>query len=239
MSPILNTDLSTLLHNIFINSNKGLKEVKQGSAKAYPVAIVGGGPSLNDTYGELDKFDRVIATNNTHDWLIERGVKPWAYVLCDAKEETAEFLNHPKKYIKYFISSKCHPKVFEKLKGFNVTIFHEDLGIGEPENVARISGGSTVALKCLNLFAFQGYLAFYLFGVDSCYKDDKHHAYQQSLNDNEEIQEFVINGKIFKCAAWMMQQAEDFKGFIGNFGQVFKVFVVGDGLLSEIARGNQ
>lgn len=232
----LNVDDETILKNIQYARKLKLPEIKSGKLKSDPIAIVGGGPSLKKSVHALGAFKKIVATNNTHDFLIKNNIKPWACVIVDSKPECSRFVEHPKKYIKYFISSKCHKSVFDNLKGQNVTVIHDWLDIGEPQDVTRICGGSTVSLKCLNIFGFMGYREFYLFGVDCCYSGDEHHAYEQKQNDGETLLDLHVKGRVFKSSPWMIKQAQEFQEFIKHHTPEYKIGVVGDGVLYEILR---
>jgi hypothetical protein len=46
---------------------------------------------------------------------LNNGIKPSAYVMVDALEFNARFVEKVIPDCKYFIASQCHPSVFEKL----------------------------------------------------------------------------------------------------------------------------
>jgi hypothetical protein len=207
--------------------------------------IVGGSPSLKDTLTKLrflkDRGAVIVALNNTHDWLIERGIVPGLHVMLDARPENVEFVRKPHGDVTYLIAAQCHPEVFEALKGHKVITWVADVpGMREladrtDKPVTLIGGGSTVGLKAMMLLHLWGFRSLHLFGMDSCYRDKEHHAYPQSLNDNEAVYETTIDGRKFFCAKWMVAQAEDFDTDARNLMQRgTAITAYGDGLLRFI-----
>lgn len=233
----LNTPDSQILENIRLSGLRDLQELEQLPPRNDKIAVVGGGPSLKNEIEMLKAFPGVIvSTNNTHDYLLRKGIKPNFYVMSDAKPENAKYVQNPNKGTTYLISSKCHPSVFDALKDETVIKWHEWLNIGEDESVLRICGGSTVGLKSLNVMYILGFRDFHLFGMDSCLTDDEHHAYKQPVNDrdSDNFVEITCGDKKFKCAPWMAKQADDFRDFLGSLGHLFKIKIYGGGLLSQI-----
>ena len=206
--------------------------------------IVGGGSSLEKSLDELKwrklQGHSIFATNATHDYLINNGIIPDYHVILDAREFNAEFVNSPKKEVHYLIASQCHPSIFDKLEGYNVTLFHnstpdiEKALRGEGKVAHLLGGGTTVAMKAILLAELMGYEAIHLYGVDSCYIDDKHHAYKQASNDNERVVDVFYYDKMFKCSGWMASQANDFIDFCQRYLGV--ITVSGNGLLAYIAK---
>jgi len=227
----------------------GLPQVQpHETQEGVTVLLVGGGPSLEDTFDDLKaRYDagyKVIATNNTHDWLIERGVEPSAYLMIDAREHNAGFVQNPIDRCKYLIASQCHPAVFEALKDNTTFIFHcGSIALEKPildryyfGNYFPVIGGSTVILRGLSVLRLLGFENFEVYGFDSCYMNDKHHAYKQHENEGEELAEVKLDGKIFQCSPWMFSQAKEFIDITKAIGEHFNIAVHGDGLISHIIK---
>jgi hypothetical protein len=92
-----------------------------------------------------------------------------------------------------------------------------------------------VGLKALALAYVLGHRHLRLFGFDSSYRES-HHAYPQALNDGEKTLAVHLGGTTFRCAPWMITQAEDFKHIAPELvaaGCVLRVY--GDGLIPHIA----
>lgn len=220
MNQPLNTPAEVMVEQARKNLARDLPVFIEQPAHDGKVCIVGGAPSLADTLPAL-RFHMehgavLLALNNTHDWLIERGIVPDMHVMLDARDKNAEFVRNPRKGLLYLMAAQCHPDVFEALKGMDTMIWVADVpGMRElAETVEKplglVGGGSTVGLKAMALAYLWGFRQMHLFGLDSCYREGKHHAYPQSLNDNETRLDTVFHGRKFVCSPWMVAQAEDF-----------------------------
>jgi hypothetical protein len=47
------------------------------------IAIVAGGPTLNETYQDAMKFDAIMSCGSSHDHVVSLGIKPTYHVECD------------------------------------------------------------------------------------------------------------------------------------------------------------
>lgn len=180
-------------------------------------AIVGGGPSLKFMLGELranaEKGMKVFAVNGAHDYLVSQGIAPDAHVIIDARPENARFITQQAKA--YYLASQCAPEVFAKAKGAVTVVHMNTAGVLDsiPQSlkpINLISSGSTVGLAAMAIAYCEGFRAMHLYGMDSSYEDD-HHAYTQPENDEDKVIEAVVGGRKFKCAPWMVRQAQDFQ----------------------------
>lgn len=220
MTQPLNTPPEVMVAQAEVNLKRILPVFIEQPAHAGKVCIVGGAPSLADTLPQLryqkERGSVVLALNNTHDWLIERGIVPDIHVMLDARPENAHFLRNPRKGVLYLMAAQCHPATFDALEGFDVMLWVADVpGMREladrvEKPLGLVGGGSTVGLKAMALMYLWGFRKMSIFGLDSCYRDGQHHAYPQALNDNEARLETIMAGKRFTAAPWMIAQAEDF-----------------------------
>jgi hypothetical protein len=164
---------------------------------------------------------------------------PSAYVMVDAREFNARFVEKVIPDCKYFIASQCHPSVFDKLPKERTYIWHttaesiNDLLAKEYKNWYPVPGGSTILLRTIPLFRMLGFRRFHLFGCDSCLEDGAHHAYEQKENDNQPVISVRIGGKVFSCHPWMVSQAKEFIDLIGCIGDVIELEIYG-GMLHQI-----
>lgn len=243
---VCNTGTETLISQIRKNTARSLPEIDIADEHKKKMLLVGGGPSLKETFGNI-RFrwangQHIYTTNNTHDFLIDKGIIPHAHVMLDAREENAEFVKRPHKDIIYYIASQCHPKVFEQLEGYNVVIWHDHNEALLPlfrELMPKhlIGGGGTVGLKTFYLGYMLGYRKFHVYGMDSCYNNENHHAYEQTLNDGQEIHLVHAGDRTFYCAAWMIQQAEDYQVQAKKLLELgCGITVHGDGLIHHISQ---
>lgn len=140
------------------------------------VSIVGSGPSLHDTLDELT--GDVFAINQAVGFLIDHGIIPKWAMLWDAAECVEQFaVPHPD--VTYLVASRCHPKVFERLKGCNVQVWHAggdhniwqfllDHKVDEP----MVNGGSAGITRAMFMVDALGYTEQHIFGADSSYGED-------------------------------------------------------------------
>ena len=82
-----------------------------------PIAIVGFGPSLNDTWTELKKFKYIMTGSGSHKFLVDRGIIPTHHVEVDPREHKIGLMGQPQQSTEYLIASACHPKLFDHLAG--------------------------------------------------------------------------------------------------------------------------
>ena len=212
------------------------------------ICIVGGAPSLDDSFPQLkarhQNGAQVWSMNGTYDWLVERGIVPDGHVMLDARPENVRFVQHPRKETQYYIASQCDPCVFDALEGHRVDLVHvntegvyEYLESEKSRPVHLLGGFTTAGMLALVLAKLKGYRHIYLFGMDSSYAEDKHHAYKQESNDGENVITATIHEKKYKAAPWMCQQVRDFQDLARKFAQEDVVIeVCGPGLLHAMAK---
>jgi hypothetical protein len=244
----LNTDVSVMRDQARANMRRGLPQfTPKTEAVKESAVIVGGGPSLNDTVADLQALKRngahIFALNNTHDWLIERGIVPDFHVLLDARPENAEFVRKPHPDVTYLVAAQCHPSVYEALAGHRIVQWTawmpgaDQLSNEIDPKLAFVGGGNTVGLKAMTLTTFSGYKDLHLFGFDSSYRDGQNHAYPQPLNANEERMDVTVGGRTFHCARWMARQAMLFQHQLNELIRLgVNVTVYGDGMLQWMTR---
>ena len=239
-----------LAYNVIKNIKRGLPQVQPFNVQSEPIALVGGGPSLEDTFEDLkEKYDKgmkVVSTNGTHDWLIERGIRPSAHVQIDARDFNARFVENWIPECKYLIASQAHPKVFDTLEGANVHIFHcasnrIEAGILHGYylgNYYTVVGGSTVVLRSIPLLRMLGFDHVEIYGFDSCYLNEKHHAYKQEENDGHRIAALTADGRSFDCSLWMYSQAVEFIDMTKKLGHLLNLIIHGDGLIAHMVKSS-
>lgn len=238
----INTAQDVLIENVKSSSERDIPWVDLKQSHDGVAVIVGGGPSLSETIGEIKKLAldgaSIIALNGAAKYLLSEGIPVTHQVMLDARKETAEFVS-PADH--YFIGSTCHPSVFDKIDG-QITLFHpylhdiEEIIPDSEKPLHFIGGGSTVGLIALSLLYTQGYRNIHLFGYDSSYKDKKHHAYSQDINNGENCVDVVCEGRSFKCAAWMVTQAQEFQETSVQLAELgCEIHVHGNGLLPHMA----
>lgn len=243
----INTDAETRDRQIRENIAAGWKHVSPFMDQDREVIILCGGPSLNDGIDEIKELRAegaaLVTMNGTYQWALDRDLKPSMQIVCDAREFNARFTKPVTDYTKYLIAAQVHPKTLEGLPKDRTLLWH--MGVTEDqEKLIRdaagyyfpIPGGTTVTLRAIPLLRLLGYKKFHLFGFDSCSRADQHHAYSQPENDGESYIQVSCGDKLFYCAAWELQQAEDFSAVVEMLGDQIDLAVYGDGLIAAMVR---
>lgn len=244
---VCNTSAEQLEANVRGAMARGLPELPPHANFPHEetLCVVGGGPSLKADLGEIALRQRsgqkIWALNGAGNFLIANRIVPDAILLMDARPENAAFVERPHTGVHYYIASQCHPDVFDALADRQVTVWHTDRCADWLPPTALLNNcGATVGLKALWIALHLGFRWAHLFGFDSSYAEDDHHAFAQALNDGEATYVATVGtGELrsFKAAAWMIQQMADFQRIIPDLAAYdFKVTVHGDGLLPHVAR---
>ena len=241
----LNVDKDTVREHIRQNIKRGLPQVQPYETQwDKVVGLALGGSTLKDFFPDLLEKRKngmpVITVNGTHKYCVDLGLIPSAMIMLDSREFNNRFIEPLLKDCKYFISSQCHPSVFDKLKDYKVWIWHvagdENYDLLKQqygEEYFPVMGGSTVSLRALHLLRLLGFHKFDIYGFDSCIIGS-HHAYDQPENDDEEEIDVLVGGKEFRCTAAQYHQAKEFVEMIAKTGQYYDMIVNGDGLISHI-----
>ena len=244
----VNTPINKIVDNIKTNIRRGLPQFQPHEDCDKTIMIVCGGPSLKDFEEEIIQKSAdgipVVSTNATHDWLIEKGVIPSLHIQLDARPFNKRFVKNWNPNVKYFIASQSDPSVFDTLKGADIRVFH---CVGKKEEIIELNkyyfgeyfavpGGGTIGLRSMMLIRMLGFHKIEMYGFDSCYLDDEHHAYDQKENGIEPVGEFEYGDKTFKCEPWMFEQAQDFCKMIEHLDEKFNLVVHGDGLIAHIIK---
>jgi uncharacterized Rossmann fold enzyme len=221
-----------------------------GKPRKEQLCIVGGGPSLKDTLDGIrfrkSQGGKIWCLNNSWRVLHKAGIKFDAIVMMDARPENVAFLEGAPD-CQFYIAAICHPSVFEALKGKNVTLWHPHQGNegeqacmeAERKEGVLLPGGGTVGLRAMFLAHALGFRKLHLYGMDSSYRDNDHHAYEQALNDGETVKEMKMeqSDRIYRCSVWMMRQADEFRWHWTRLVAAgCTVTAHGDGLLPDLCR---
>ena len=220
-----------------------------------PIYLVGGGPSLKDTVRDFHRpytSGPIMACGSVHDYLVESGVVPDYSVLCDPDEILVEYIKKANRKTLYLVSSACHPSIFERLKGYNIVVWHchsddycsiiEDAG----EHYIGVGGGCTVGLRAMSIAIIFGYSNLHFYGYDSCISDGDHHAYEFET-DKEGVGDIYTlrvgfgtpGEKVYKVAGYQMAQADHFKFYYKANSQYFTPTFHGPGLLPDVFKAIQ
>jgi hypothetical protein len=146
-----------------------------------PIAIVGYGPSLRDTWPELRRFRFILTCSGAHRFVIDRGLRPAWHVELDPRAHKMALIGKPHRKVEYLIASVCAPALFEHLRGFRVTMWHcfppgtETWRLLPPDEWA-LSGGGNAGLRGFRLARLLGFRELHVFGMDGCDGTNGRHA---------------------------------------------------------------
>jgi SAM-dependent methyltransferase len=235
--------------NIRKNCLTGWNLVSPFQQQDIEVMLIGGGPSLNDFEGDIrEKREAgvpLITTNGSYLWAIEKGLKPSAQVMVDARPFNKRFLEPIIDDCKYLVASQCDPCAIEHLPKDRTYLWHscsdekmlEFIRGVQDAPVWPTPGGSTVMLRSLMLLQALGFYKIHIYGMDSCIRES-HHAYPQEENDHDKEITVKVQTKTkeFVCAPWMAIQAKEFRQMSGLLDDAVELAVYGDGLIATMIR---
>lgn len=255
----VNTDDAALLANIRSSIRRGHPQVWRTNLKPERIALVGSGPSLKDTEGELVALlqagAKLVTVNGAYQWCVQRNLIPSAQVVLDARPSSARFVDPALPLCRYYLASQCDPAVWDAVEGRPfVGIWHAVAGEGPlAEELNQyfagqwhaVAAGTTVTTRALMLMRAMGYLRFDLFGFDSCWFGHEHHAIAQPENEKDQRIAVKVSptgapeqARVFQCAPWMLKQAEDWLQLVRVAGDQFLANVHGDGLIAFMMRAS-
>ena len=246
----INVEHETIKANIKANLSLGLREIVPHAAQDTTVYLLAGGPSLADFEQQIVEAGRagtpIVTVNGTYKWLLDRGIKPAAQVMVDARTFNRRFVEPLVDTCTYLISSQCDHEILKSLPPDQTWLWHSSNADPVRETIEELErqhewypvrGGTTIATSGLVLLTMLGFRKVEIFGLDSCLRGNDHHAYPQPENDKGHIQKVTIGGKEFSCEPWMLIQANDFQNLVRSvFSKIsdFEMVVHGDGLVAQM-----
>lgn len=245
----MNTTQEHLYSNVKSNIKRDLPRFLQLPgilhARNEPIAICGGGPSLDDHAEEIKKFPHVMACGSVHDHLVSMGITPTFAIAVDGLEDAVNWFQKPQAKTSYLLASQCHPNMFEHLKAHKIAIWNfkgqvddETVFNGEPQ----INWGCMVGNHSVQMALFLGFQELHFFGMDGNHVDGKHHAYEVDGHDEASRTNagvFKVNGKNFVSTTALISQMEHFFDiFSSSDGQFIKGYVHGDGLWANVIKAS-
>lgn len=248
-----NISLDKMLENIEANSKRDLPWFIGSKPHKDTLVIVGGAPSMKTRIPEIkahrQRGAKILALNNAGTFLNSHGIVPDTLLVIDGRVEgeNVSFVRAEAKG--YVLASQCDPSLFDALEGKPVHLLHcgvsdEMIDLLKPYNETKpicvIGGGSTVGLRAGSVAIVSGYQKVHIYGMDSCFAGDEHHAYAQPLNDRDHAYEITMpaTGKRYLVAPWMARQAAEFRDLLHPAFEANNVryFVHGEGLIPDMAK---
>jgi len=238
------TPTEHIKENILKNKDRKLTPIDHNIwwREQVPIAIVGGGPSLEKEVENLRKYNYIMACGSAHDYTIEKGILPNWCAVCDPDPIVVNYLKYKKDSIDYLIASQCSPEVFEHLKDCHITMWHLmgdkfDHSIYGAEGQVLIGGGCTILTRAMVIAMGMGFYNLHLFGCDtSLGLNGEHHAYEWSDPTKEQTYDqakvqFEVDGPIFRVAGYHLGQLFDIKALSKQYANRMQITVHGESLL--------
>lgn len=244
-------DEDKLPENVKINIKRGLPQIEQHPPSGGTALLVCGGPSLDETElrEAVDAGGKIVCVNGTYNWCLEHNLHPSAVVILDGREFNRKFIDRAVPGCKYLLASQCHPCLFDLCRDREVHIWHAVSCEAELEALKEqydhfwpIDVGTTVGIRAITLLTVLGWNRIDIFGLDSCWLERKHHAYEQPENKERLIRVWLRPkdrddlAQMFLCAPWHVQQANDFQSLVKLRGDHFDLNVRGPGLIASMLR---
>lgn len=207
-----------------------------------PIAIVGYGPTLRETWEQIREFKTIFSCSGAHPFLIERGIVPTYQVAVDPLPgNTVRLIGQPHPDVKYLICSTCHPDVFDHLEGYDVTVWHSFPGEEEalrilPRGEWALTGGCDVGLRAIAVAYFLGYRNMHIFGLDgsSPTNDQGRHAGAHP-NPLQATATVEVNGRTFYTTPSMLEAARTTEHELQQLPGIQPTFY-GDALIQTLAK---
>ena len=211
-------------------------------------SLIGSGPSIAWSYEGIT--GDAIAINGAIKFLLDKGIVPKFGMIWDADPICEKFaIPHPG--ITYLIASRCHPKVFDKLKDCKVVVWHAagDNNIVElmnrPEVIAKqpceeplINGGTAGITRGIFIASSLGYNEINIYGADSSYSDEgQTHVNGSLVHEKDTIVSIGNNPPFYfrttpEWCAQVMEYKAIYAIYVAAYG--IKLNVHGDGMLKKM-----
>lgn len=205
-----------------------------------PIAICCYGPSLRDTWQQAAQFPFVMSMSGSHRFLVERGRTPDFHVEVDPRPHKVGLIGEPQEKTTYYVSSCCHPAVFDHLKGHDARIWHVFTGKEIsfrpiPFGEWALSGGSGVGIRAVVLARMLGFTNIHVFGMDGSANPKFGTHAGDHPNQTTKLKDLEVNGRKFKTNASMMEVARETWPQLNTLPDTTVQFY-GDGLVQEMAK---
>jgi len=226
---------------IRINTAQVKGRIQPHDKRSDPVAIVGFGPSLKQTWKQIKKFKYVITCSGAHKFLLDKGVVPFAHCEVDPRAHKIELLGDPHPDVIYYPASTCHPKYIQHLKSHNaqIQLWHVFAQDNESEQVLprgewAITGGCDIGMRAMTIARFIGFTDLHIFGMDGCFSEDQSHAADHP-NRPPGYAETEYEGKKYKTTPALLEAARQVFHELNQMPDVTAKFY-GQGLIQEMAK---
>lgn len=231
-------------HNRNVQAAIALKlpSLARGAPQPDPIAVVCSGPSLKRTYREIRHFDKILTCSGAHQFLLDHGIVPTWHMEGDPRAHKAVFVKHPHRRVQYLIASSCHPKMFEALKGYSVSIWHVLMNAEHllttghyPPGDWVLTGGTNVGMRALVMARILGYTTIHVFGMDCSAEESFHTGPHPNEPPKDRYRIVRVGDRDFQTTTLFLSYAKQFFHEMLQLPDV-DVHLHGDGLLQALAQ---
>lgn len=240
-------DRSVADRNVQLTWDRGIPLITTlpefNKTKDHPLAIVLGGPSLNQFLDRVARFKSIMVCGSAHDHLIEQGIIPTYAVVSDPQPIHVEFLKRKHPDVTYLMDSRVDPSVFDFLEGHKMVHWN---AYGEcSEEVVKgkfvFGWGGFTSIKSIAIAIMLGFWDQHFFGMDSCVTTEgTTHAYDYEFDKPEDRRKLhtvmIENGRMMRADASMIAQAQQFFKYWELHSNYFSPTIYGEGLIAEMIR---
>lgn len=234
------------IQNVQACFERNLPQMQQVPIHQRTMALVCYGPTIKETWRLLPQSgEDVFTVSGAHDFLIERGIIPTGHIECDPRPHKAEFTRRPDPRVTYYLSSTCHPAVFDNVPAEQVRLWHAWDG-DEVEaavlklwpNAFTLLGGSNVGLRAIAVGSALGYRKFSVYGMDCSLTDSERHAGPHGGKAQTAVKvRPMLSEREFQTTRQMISGAREMVSLVASLKAVgFEFTVHGDSLLMEMLR---
>lgn len=220
--------------------------------RSKPVALVGLGCSLADTWECLQDFDYIISTSGSHRYLLDRGIVPTWHVDVDYREHKIDLMGPPDHRVQYLPASACHRRMFDHLAGHDFRIWtpllmpqdgEEHIELYQPLGEILVNGGSNVMMRTMFLANLMGFRDLHFFGLDYSYPPE--HVGEHVIDHPCKVEETQrrklkgADGTIYHTTDHYWQWAIEFfilRRFLMDLGMTLTMH--GNGMVADLVNKN-
>jgi hypothetical protein len=224
---------------------RNLPNLEQGTERAQPLAIVGYGPSLTQTWEQVKGYDAIMSCSGAHKFLTERGIRPTHHVEVDPRPHKITLVGEPCPSTEYLVASTCCPAYFDHLLASGATVrlwhvFDNDAEVRRllPPGAWAITGGCDVGLRCLTLAAVLGFRDLHVFGLDGNFGADgtKHAGGHPMAISAKHASQTEFQGVTYLTTPGMLEASRQTCHELDMLGASVTATFYGEGLTQALVR---
>ena len=210
------------------------------------MALVCYGPSLTQSWRVLPTQSHdVFTVSGAYAFLRARQIIPMGHIECDPRPHKADLLQDVTDATTFYLSSSCHPSVFDAIPSGAVRLWHawegeefEQALLKEDPQAFSILGGSNVGLRAIAVGSALGYRHFAIHGMDGSLEEGVRHAGRHTGKPQKVIKVRPEGSeRWFETTPQLVSAAQEFVGMASRLvtdGYTFSLY--GDGLVQEMLR---